>query len=62
VKNEAVTPADSTSAAYCHVWDFGPLGWQLSNKYYTDCRNAWKGRDAPGRNTPASNIQELRPQ
>jgi len=19
--------------------------WQLSNKYYTDCRNAWKGDD-----------------
>jgi hypothetical protein len=24
---------------------FGTLGWQLSNKYYTDCRNSWKGRD-----------------
>jgi hypothetical protein len=45
VNNEAVTPADSTSAAYCNVWDFGPLRWQLSNKYYTDCRNGWKGRD-----------------
>jgi hypothetical protein len=43
--NEAVTPADSTSAACCNVWDFGTLGWQLSNKYYTDCRNGWKGRD-----------------
>jgi hypothetical protein len=40
-----VTPADSTSAACCNVRDFGPLGWQLSNKYYTDCRNGWKGRD-----------------
>jgi len=45
VNNEAVTPADSTSAAYCNVWDFGTLRWQLSNKYYTDCRNGWKGRD-----------------
>ena len=45
VNNEAVTPADSTSAACCNVWDFGTLGWQLSNKYYTDCRNGWKGRD-----------------
>jgi hypothetical protein len=26
VNNEAVTPADSTSAAYCNVWDFGTLG------------------------------------
>ena len=45
VDNEAVTPADSTSAVCCNVWDFGPLGWQLSSKYYTDCRNGWKGRD-----------------
>ena len=21
--------------------------WQLSNKYYTDCRNAWKGAMSP---------------
>jgi hypothetical protein len=40
-----VTPAGSTSAACCNVWDFSTLGWQLSNKYYTDCRNGWKGRD-----------------
>jgi hypothetical protein len=40
-----VTPADSTGAACCNVRDFGPRGWQLSNKHYTDCRNGWKGRD-----------------
>jgi hypothetical protein len=43
VNNEAGTPADSSSAAYCNVRDFGTP--QLSNKDYTNCRSAWKGRD-----------------
>jgi hypothetical protein len=38
-------PADSTGAACCNVRDFGTPRWQLSNKDYTDCRSARKGRD-----------------
>ena len=35
----------AAGAACCNVWNFATLGWQLTNKYYTDCRNSWKGRD-----------------
>jgi hypothetical protein len=45
VNNEAGKPADSTSAAYCNVRDFGTPRWQLSNENYSDCRSARKGRD-----------------